>query len=163
MVIVMKKLIHEMEASKVVRKVEKVENSELIINPCSKITTFEFDEEGKQVRKDRFLIHPKINALSNDNLDVKLDKISLEVVANLTRNADLLGKTDLSKYYYQIPVVASSWKYLCFKFDDVIYQFTTLCFGLSVAVFIASYLTNCIADSIRSGGHETIVFIDDFF
>ena len=59
-------------------------------------------------------------------------------------------------------MVASSWKYLCFKFDGVTYQFTTLCFGLSVAVFIASYLTNCIADSIRARGHETIVFIDDF-
>ena len=109
MIIIMKDLIREMETSKVVRKVDNEEDPDLVINPCSKISTFEFNEEGNKIRKDRFLIHPKINALSNSNLEVKLDRISLEVVANMTRNAELLGKTDLSKYYYsRVTVVGSS-------------------------------------------------------
>ena len=74
--------------------------------------------------------------LSHLNEFVHLTRFKMETVASVVlsvREGDFLASLDLKDAYFQIPIHPSSRKLLRFTSEGTVYQFRTLCFGLSTA------------------------------
>ncbi len=69
---------------------------------------------------------------------------------------------DLSGAYFHIPIHHTSRKYLRFVFKGIVYQFRTLCFGLSTAPMIFTQVMKPIAFMAHREGIRLHQYIDDW-
>lgn len=72
-----------------------------------------------------------------------------------------MAKIDLKYAYFLLPVHATYRKYLRFQFQDFLYQFTCVPFGLNVAPRIFTKLMKPIAPLLRQRGFKLVVYLDD--
>lgn len=74
---------------------------------------------------------------------------------------DFLCKIDLKDAYVVVPIHPESQKYLTFENGGIVYQYTSLAFGLSVAPRIFSKLMRYAIESLREKGIRLIYYLDD--
>lgn len=73
-----------------------------------------------------------------------------------------MSKLDLKDAYLLIPIRKHDRKYLRFYFQDRLYQYNCLCFGINFAPMLFTKLIKPIIQKLRKKGHLSVVYLDDF-
>lgn len=73
-----------------------------------------------------------------------------------------MAKIDLQDAYYMIPIAPEHRKYLRFEFEDQIYQYCCLPFGLSPAPRIYTKISRPVVAYLRKKGFTSVNYLDDF-
>jgi len=69
---------------------------------------------------------------------------------------------DLKDAYHLIPVDPSDQFFLCFMWNNIIYRYTCIPFGLSTAPRLFTKLFKPVLGKLRSKGYSSVGYIDDF-
>jgi len=85
-----------------------------------------------------------------------------EMAARLMRQGDFMFTLDMKAGYHQIPVNAWWRKFLCFEWEELVYSWQVLPFGLSTAPRAYSKLTRALLTMWRRDGIRCSNFLDDF-
>ena len=88
---------------------------------------------------------------------------SLETAKDMLRDNCWMASVDLRDAYYSVRVHEQDRKFLRFKWNGVIYQFTCMPNGLACAPRFFTKLLNPVFASLRQNGYETFQYIDDSF
>jgi len=83
-------------------------------------------------------------------------------VCNLIRENMFLATVDLQDAYFHIPINAQFQKYLKFYFQDTLYQFNCVPFGLCTAPLIFTKILKPVFEKLRSLGFPSVRYLDDF-
>ena len=84
------------------------------------------------------------------------------VRALIARN-DYMAKIDIKHAYFHVPVAVEFRKYLKFRFNSKLYEFTSLPFGLSLAPWLFSKLMKPVVTYLRDGNFINSIFLDDIW
>lgn len=76
---------------------------------------------------------------------------------------NFMAKIDLKDAYFLIKINPESKKYLRFQFENELYEFNVLPFGLSTAPFVFTKVMKPVAKLLRSAGFLSTVYLDDWF
>lgn len=82
-------------------------------------------------------------------------------VKTLITQGDHMATLDLKDAYYLIPIHDEFQKYLRFNFQNEMYQFTCLPFGLSTSPYVYTKIMKPVMHKLRSMRMLTIIYIDD--
>lgn len=74
-----------------------------------------------------------------------------------------MATLDLKDAYYLVPIDKSSRKYLRFRFQGVLFEFTCLPFGLSTAPYVFTKIMKPVVSHLRSQGIQSVIYLDDLF
>lgn len=69
---------------------------------------------------------------------------------------------DLTDAYLFVPIAPDHWRYLRFQFEDDMYEFMVVPFGLSIAPYLFSKLQRCITKHLRHQGLILVNYLDDY-
>ena len=83
------------------------------------------------------------------------------MVKDLIKPGDWLAKIDLKDAYFLVPVHPSHQKFLQFQWQDMLYEFQCLPFGLSCAPRTFTKLMKPVVALLRERGIRLIVYLDD--
>ena len=83
------------------------------------------------------------------------------MVKDLIKPGDWLAKIDLKDAYFLVPVHPSHQKFLQFQWQDILYEFQCLPFGLSCAPRTFTKLMKPVVALLRERGIRLIVYLDD--
>lgn len=78
-----------------------------------------------------------------------------------------LATIDLKEAYLLVPIAESDRKYLRFQFqgpyspDPILYEFTAMPYGLSVAPRVFTKIMREVVTYLRSQGHKSVIYLDD--
>lgn len=86
----------------------------------------------------------------------------IHTLKDSVRPGDFFTKLDLKDAYLAIPVKENHRKFLQFYFDGNIFQFKTLCFGLSCSPWAFTKLLRTVVSFLHSRGIRLIIYLDDF-
>ena len=78
-----------------------------------------------------------------------------------TRIGDFMTKVDLKDAYFTIPIRVEDRKYLRFAWQNKMFQFNCLPFGLSSAPWVFTKTSRAAVVVLRSLGSRLIIYIDD--
>ena len=98
------------------------------------------------------------------NTFVETTKFKMEGLALLRstlRENDYMMKLDLKDAYFSIPIAEEHRKYLRFIFNDLLYEFQCLPFGLSTAPRTFTKVLKPVIALLRQRGLRVIVYLDD--
>ena len=73
-----------------------------------------------------------------------------------------MGSIDLREAYLQVPVRPASRHFLRFMFRDTVYQFKALCFGLSTALQVFTWVMAPVTAILHSLGIRMRRYLDDW-
>lgn len=110
--------------------------------------------------KKRFILN-----LKNFNNYVEAPHFKLEdtrTVLRLIQKDCYLTSIDLKDAYFLVPVAMEHRKYLRFCFNNTLYQFTCLPFGLSSAPHAFTKILKPVVQQFRSQGITCVNYLDDF-
>ena len=100
---------------------------------------------------------------------VTLTKFQMKTVASVlgsVRKGERMVSIDIKDIYLQTPVHPESWPYLRFCLEGRVYQFRTLCFGLSTAPQAASVHQSLHSDfgvgSLKGCAPPSLPYVDDW-
>jgi len=79
----------------------------------------------------------------------------------LLSRGDYMASLDLKDAYYLVPVHEEYRKYLHFKFQNNLFQFTCLPFGLCTSPYVFTKIMKPVMNKLRSSGMLCIIYIDD--
>ena len=115
------------------------------------------------VEKDNGEFRPVINLRAlNRFLGKESFKMEgLQVVRSLLQKGDFMMKLDLKDAYYAIPIHPSHRKYLRFVYQNRVYEFQCLPFGLSSAPRTFTKTLKPVLAVLRSLGIRIVIYIDD--
>lgn len=82
-------------------------------------------------------------------------------VLKLLQKDDYLAKIDLKDAYYSVPVRRNSRKFLRFTFNDRLFEFTCLPFGLSVSPYVFTKILKPFIHKAREQGITCVIYLDD--
>ena len=88
---------------------------------------------------------------------------SLTTALEMMRPGCWMGSIDLKDAYYSIPVRKSQRKFLSFRWEDRLFQFTVLPNGLACAPRVFTKILNPVFAHLREQGIECFQYIDDTF
>ena len=83
-------------------------------------------------------------------------------VLSSIRKGDYAFKIDLQDAYFHIPIHPSSRKYLRFSFENKVYQFRVLPFGLNTAPQVFTRLGHTVTSYLHRQGISVIPYLDDW-
>lgn len=83
-------------------------------------------------------------------------------IARFVRIGMKAAKTDIFKGYYHVKVADQDSPYLCFKLEDLIFQYKVLPFGVNIAPRVFTKLMKPCITLMRKEGHLAFSYIDDF-
>ena len=83
-------------------------------------------------------------------------------VLSSVRKGDYAFKIDLQDAYFHVPVHPSSRKYLRFAFENKVYQFQVLPFGLNTASQVFTRLGHTVTGYLHRKGISVIPYLDDW-
>ena len=86
---------------------------------------------------------------------------NLKNVKNIIKVNDWMVKLDLKDAYFTLPLSQKSWKYVRFLWEEDIYQFLCLCFGLGPAPRLFTKLMKVPISMLRRLNIRLIIFLDD--
>lgn len=98
------------------------------------------------------------------NAFVTLHKFRLEnlgTVRTLIQPRDFLIKIDLKDAYFSLPIHADDRKYLVFQWEEKLYEFKCLPFGLSSAPYIFTKALKPVMAHLRRQGLRVVIYLDD--
>ena len=100
----------------------------------------------------------------NDHIQYEHFKMhSLNTALEMMRPNCWMGSVDLKDAYYSIPIKQEFRKFLRFRWEEELYQFTVLPNGLACAPRIFTKVLNPVFAQLRELGHECFQYIDDSF
>lgn len=79
----------------------------------------------------------------------------------LLRPHSYMAIVDLKEAYHAIPVADCDQRFLKFRWNDILYQFTCLPFGLNIAPYVYTKVMRPVFAFLRSQGHQSVSFLDD--
>lgn len=79
----------------------------------------------------------------------------------LSHNA-FMASIDLKDAYYLVPLDRDSRRLVRFKFENQIYEFTCLVFGLSLSPWVFTKIMKPVLNALRLRGFVSTVYLDDF-
>ena len=85
----------------------------------------------------------------------------IQTVKGLMQLKDWLVKLDLKDAYLSVRVDPEYRRWLRFQWQDQIYQFDTLLFGLSSAPFMFTKLLKPAVAVLRQAGIRLVLYLDD--
>lgn len=85
-----------------------------------------------------------------------------KIAMKLIHNDSFMATLDLKDAYYLIAIDKAHRKFLRFLFSGVLYEFTCLPFGLSVAPQLFTKLMKPIIYFLRNLGLKSVIYLDDF-
>ena len=103
--------------------------------------------------------------LSTLNLYVDVSHFRMETIQSVllsVRQGDWMASIDLKEAYLQVPVHPESRPFLRFVAHGQVYQFTTLCFGLSTAPQVFSRVMAPVSAILHSRGIRMRRYLDDW-
>lgn len=109
---------------------------------------------------NRFILN-----LKNFNESIKKEHFKMEdlrTALNLLDKYDFMGRLDLKDAYHLIPIAEAHRKYLRFVFEQELFQFKVLPFGLSSAPLVFTKLCRPVANFLRERGVKLVIYLDDF-
>jgi hypothetical protein len=80
----------------------------------------------------------------------------------ITKNC-YMACIDLRDAYFLLPVHESHRKYLRFMYDNTLYEFNSLAFGLSSSPYVFTKLMKPVMEYLRSQGLLSVIYLDDIF
>ena len=83
-------------------------------------------------------------------------------VLSSVRKGDYAFKIDLQDAYFHVPIHPSSRKYLRFAFENKVYQFRVLPFGLNTAPQVFTRLVHTVTGYLHRQGISVIPYLDDW-
>lgn len=95
---------------------------------------------------------------------IETDHFKLEdykVACKLVSRDCFMGKLDLKDAYYLISIQTEFRKYLIFSFEDTLYEFNCLPFGLSTAPYVFTKLMKPVISHLRELGFLSVIYLDD--
>lgn len=99
------------------------------------------------------------------NVFVQKTKFSMEttqsVLASL-HQGDWMVSIDLQDAYFHVPIHPASRKFLRFVFEGQVYQFRSLCFGLSTAPQVFTRILLSVARHLHLEGIRVSMYLDDW-
>lgn len=110
--------------------------------------------------KKRFVLN-----LKRLNKFIKNDHFKMEdwrTVIKLMQKDCFMSSIDLKDAYFLIPIHTSSRKYLRFSFNNILYEFTCLPFGLSSAPYVFTKIIKPIVSYLHQQNICCTVYLDDF-
>ena len=87
----------------------------------------------------------------------------LDVASDMLFPGAWLASIDLKEAYYTIPISESDQKYLCFQWENKVYKFTCVPFGLSSAPWLFTKTLRPIYSKFHENGFKGFGYIDDSF
>ncbi|XP_047990684.1 uncharacterized protein LOC125229783 [Leguminivora glycinivorella] len=72
-----------------------------------------------------------------------------------------LATIDLTEAYLLIPIGMNDRKYLRFQFNNHIYEFNSMPYGLSVAPRVFTKIMKQVISNLRSRGFKSVIYLDD--
>ena len=103
--------------------------------------------------------------LSHLNKFIKKTKFKMDTVKSTLeaiRQGDWMFSVDLKDAYLQIPIHPESRHLLRFCFNDQVYQFKALCFGLTTAPQVYTKVLAPVAAYLHSQGIRMLRYLDDW-
>ena len=103
--------------------------------------------------------------LSTLNLFVDVSHFQMETIQSVllsVRQGDWMASIDLKEAYLQVPVHPESRRFLRFVAHGQVYQFTALCFGLSTAPQVFSWVMAPVSAILHSWGIRMRRYLDDW-
>ena len=103
--------------------------------------------------------------LSTLNLFVDVSHFKMETIQSVllsVRQGDWMASIDLKEAYLQIPVHPESRRFLRFVAHGQVYQFTALCFGLSMAPQVFSRVMAPVSAILHTCGIRMRRYLDDW-
>lgn len=86
---------------------------------------------------------------------------TFNVVLDLLQENDFMTSVDMEQAYYSIPIHKESQKYLKFYWNEVLYSFSCLPFGLASAPYIFTKILKPVYSYFRQLGIRCSYYIDD--
>lgn len=86
---------------------------------------------------------------------------TFKVVLDLIQENDFFTKIDLTDAYFSVPIHDSCWKYLKFSWNNKLYSFVCLPFGLSCAPYLFTKIMKPIFAWFRQQSIRCSYYIDD--
>lgn len=83
-------------------------------------------------------------------------------VMDAIREGDWMVSVDLKDAYLQVPIHPDSRRYLRFKWKERVWQFRTLCFGLSTAPQVFTRLMAPVSAVMHRSGFRLLRYLDDW-
>ena len=83
-------------------------------------------------------------------------------VLSSVEKGDYAFKIDLQDAYFHVPIHPSSRKYLRFAFENRVYQFQVLPFGLNTAPQVFTHLGHTVSAYLHRQGFSVIPYLDDW-
>lgn len=109
--------------------------------------------------KFRFILNLKF---FNDFVHTEHFKLEdIRTVVNILEYQDYMCSIDLKDAYFLIPIDKAYWKYLRFCFENQLFEFTCLPFGLSTCPYIYSKVIKVAIAYLRSKGIRITNYLDD--
>ena len=103
--------------------------------------------------------------LKNLNRFIKKTRFRMEtpqsVLSSITRD-DWMISIDLKEAYLQVPIHLESRKFLRFVTKEGVFQFRTLCFGLSTAPQVFTRIMAPVSTILHSAGIRMMRYLDDW-
>ena len=91
----------------------------------------------------------------------KMDSVHT-CAALMTPNA-YMASLDLQDAYYSVPIVKPDQKYLKFRWNGILYQYTCMAMGLTSAPRQFTQLLKPALSHLRANGYMSSVYLDDLF
>ena len=85
-----------------------------------------------------------------------------KTVLRLVSKSCWMATIDLQDAYFTIKIDKNYKKFLRFKFEDTLYEFNCLPFGLCTAPFIFTKIMKPVVHYLRSQGYQSVNYLDDF-
>lgn len=108
----------------------------------------------------RFILNLKKFNRFVQNTHFKMEDIRTAV--KLIEVGHYMGSVDLKDAYFLVGINRHSRKYLRFNFENKLYQFDVLPFGLSTAPYVFTKIMRQVTTYLRSHGITIVNYLDDF-
>lgn len=99
------------------------------------------------------------------NQFIKTDHFKMEdlrSIHKLLQKGMYMGTIDIKDAYFGVPIDLHYRKYLRFLFQEKIYEFKCLPFGLSISPYIFTKIIKPVVAYLRTRAYMSIVYLDDF-
>lgn len=85
----------------------------------------------------------------------------IRTASNLVSHHSVMATVDLKEAYFVINIHKDYRKYLRFRFNGILYEFTCLPFGLCSAPFVFTKRMKPLLSFLRREGHQLVAYLDD--
>lgn len=107
----------------------------------------------------RFILNLK--RLNKNINKVRFKMEDFRTASKMTPYNGLMATIDLKEAYLRVPIAKSSRKYLRFRFDNDLYEFTAMPYGLSSAPRTFTKIMKEVITYLRTRGYKSVVYLDD--